>query len=173
MSETSASKRYMPFALTAAVLILDQLSKWLVDKSIPVGSIAWRGLGDFFWLVHQRNTGAAFSLGHNLPGFGRVALLIVLPLAIIGGLGAYLWKTRELSSFQRWAVAGIVGGGLGNLIDRVFRPEGVVDFLSFKFYGLFGLERWPTFNVADATVVVCGILLALTAIFPSLSRRKG
>ena len=39
---------------------------------------------------------------------------------------------------------GIVGGGLGNLVDRFFRKEGVVDFIDVKFYGLFGLERWPT-----------------------------
>jgi signal peptidase II len=57
-------------------------------------------------------------------------------------------------------VAGIIGGGVGNLIDRVFRPEGVVDFIDVRFFGLFGLDRWPTFNVADSSVVVCGALLA-------------
>ena len=59
---------------------------------------------------------------------------------------------------------GIVGGGLGNLVDRFFRKEGVVDFIDVKFYGLFGLERWPTFNVADSAVVVCGILLIISFI---------
>ena len=60
------------------------------------------------------------------------------------------------------SVCGIVGGGIGNLIDRFFRPEGVVDFIDVKFYGLFGMERWPTFNVADSAVVVCGILLIIS-----------
>jgi signal peptidase II len=64
-----------------------------------------------------------------------------------------------------------VGGGLGNVIDRIFRSEGVVDFLSFKFYGLFGFERWPTFNVADSSVVVCAVLLVISTILVD-SRRK-
>jgi len=54
-----------------------------------------------------------------------------------------------------WFICGILGGGFGNLIDRFFRSEGVVDFIDVKFYGLFGLERWPTFNIADAAIVVC------------------
>ena len=52
-------------------------------------------------------------------------------------------------------MAGILGGGIGNIIDRIFRPEGVVDFISVKFYGILGFDRWPTFNIADASVVVC------------------
>ena len=51
------------------------------------------------------------------------------------------------------------------IIDRIARPDGVIDFLSVKFYGLFGLERWPTFNVADSAVVVCGILLVVSGFF--------
>ena len=58
-------------------------------------------------------------------------------------------------------------GGLGNYVDRIFRPAGVVDFLDFKFFGIFGLERWPTFNVADATVVVTGILLFISFLIPT------
>ena len=61
---------------------------------------------------------------------------------------------------------GIVGGGFGNLIDRCFRTEGVVDFIDVKFYGIFGMERWPTFNIADAAVVVCGILLIISFLLP-------
>ncbi|HOX92234.1 MAG TPA: signal peptidase II, partial [Spirochaetales bacterium] len=76
-------------------------------------------------------------------------------------------------ALQGAELAGIIGGGMGNILDRIFRADGVVDFLSVKFYGLFGLERWPTFNVADATVVVCGILLAASTLFPKLFTRKG
>ena len=67
---------------------------------------------------------------------------------------------------------GIVGGGLGNLIDRFFRAEGVVDFIDVKFYGLFGLERWPTFNVADSAVVVCGLILVISFIVTSVKESK-
>jgi signal peptidase II len=62
-------------------------------------------------------------------------------------------------------VAGIIGGGIGNIIDRIFRPAGVVDFISVKFYGILGMERWPTFNIADSSVVVCCLLLLVTILF--------
>jgi signal peptidase II len=62
-------------------------------------------------------------------------------------------------------VAGIIGGGIGNIVDRMFRPEWVVDFISVRIYGLFGMDRWPTFNVADSSLVVTGILLMLSLIF--------
>jgi signal peptidase II len=68
---------------------------------------------------------------------------------------------------------GIIGGGFGNLIDRFFRPDGVVDFIDVKFYGLFGLERWPTFNVADSAVVVCGSLLFISMLFFSVKKEPG
>ena len=67
---------------------------------------------------------------------------------------------------------GIVGGGLGNLIDRFFRAEGVVDFIDIKFFGLFGLDRWPTFNVADSAVVVCGFMLVISFIVTSIKEAK-
>jgi signal peptidase II len=158
-------KLLAPFALTAAILILDQVTKAAVVAGIKPGRIGWRALGDFFWLVHQKNTGAAFSMGDGLPELLRVAILIVVPVALMVGLCVYYFRTDELTYLQRWALCGIVGGGVGNIIDRIFRPDGVVDFLSVKFYGLFGLERWPTFNVADSSVVVCGILLVVAGFF--------
>lgn len=165
MPALTRKKLLSPFLLTAAILILDQITKAAIVAGIKPGRIGWRALGDFFWLVHQRNTGAAFSMGDGLPEALRVAILIVVPVALMVGLCVYYFKTNELTYLQRWALCGIVGGGVGNIIDRIFRSDGVVDFLSVKFYGLFGLERWPTFNVADSSVVVCGILLVLAGFF--------
>ena len=88
--------------------------------------------------------------------FGLVPLIVMILVIVV-----YLRNT-DFTQLQRWAICGIVGGGLGNLIDRFFRARGVVDFIDIKFYGLFGMERWPTFNVADAAVVVCGILLVVS-----------
>jgi len=158
-------KPLAPFALALAVLVADQVTKAAIVASIRPGRIAWSALGDFFWLVHQKNTGAAFSMGDGLAEPLRVAVLIVLPLALMIALCVYYFKTDELTPVQRWALCGIIGGGVGNIVDRIARPEGVIDFLSFKFYGLFGLERWPTFNVADSAVVVCGILLVVAGFF--------
>jgi signal peptidase II len=91
---------------------------------------------------------------------------------IIGLVVYYARNGSRFTAVERWSIAGIVGGGLGNLIDRVVRPEGVVDFLDVKFYGLFGLERWPTFNVADASVVVCGVLLVISVLASEVRREE-
>lgn len=87
-----------------------------------------------------------------------------MPLAVIALVMVVYFRNKSWTKLQCWAIMGIVGGGLGNLVDRFFRKEGVVDFIDVKFYGLFGLERWPTFNVADSAVVVCGILLIISFI---------
>jgi signal peptidase II len=153
-----------PFFLSAAILLVDQLTKAAVMARVGPGTIAWSALGDFFWLVRQQNRGMAFSLLDQLPPALRLPILVILPLALVAFVIVFYFKSDEVTPFQRWTLCGIVGGGLGNVIDRIFRPAGVVDFLSFKFYGIFGMERWPTFNVADASVVVSVILLAVSTI---------
>jgi signal peptidase II len=95
-------------------------------------------------------------------------LFSLLPLAVIALLFLYYLLTRDpLTRLQKWTFAALLGGGLGNYVDRIMRPEGVVDFLDVKFYGIFGLARWPTFNLADATVVIAGILLFVTFFIPA------
>jgi len=113
---------------------------------------------------HVRNKVIAFSLGKDIPDAIKPILFIVLPLLVLGLLVWYYLSSNDFTRLQRWAVAGILGGGIGNIIDRIFRRDGVVDFISVKFYGLFGFERWPTFNLADSSVVVCCILLLISII---------
>ena len=84
----------------------------------------------------------------------------------------YYLRTSELSQLQRWLLAAVLGGGVANFVDRVFRPAGVVDFIDVKFYGLFGLVRFPTFNVADSSVVVAGILLLVTFLRDELRTKR-
>jgi signal peptidase II len=160
-----------PFALSLAIVALDQISKAFVAAFVTPGTIAFSAFGDFFWIVRQQNLGMAFSLLDKLPELWRGLVLIALPLILVAAVLVYYFKSGEPTGFQRWILCGIVGGGIGNVIDRIFRPQGVVDFLSFKFYGLFGYERWPTFNLADSSVVVCAILLIASTIIID-SRRK-
>jgi len=162
MKLQSQKSSWMPFVLTAALIAADQLTKGLVVALIPLRTIGFSMKNGFFRLIHVRNTGVAFSMGDSLPDEVRKALFILLPMAVLVLLGVYILRGKEETVFQKYCMAGILGGGLGNLIDRIFRPSGVVDFLDVKFYGLFGLERWPTFNVADSSVVICGILLFIS-----------
>ncbi|MFA7566212.1 MAG: signal peptidase II [Alkalispirochaeta sp.] len=157
-----------PLLLTLLIVVLDQVTKWLVVKYIPLyyeSGYAIEVLGDFFRIVHARNLGVAFSIGNTLPFWLRKVLFVGMPIAVILLLFFGFYSSREITPFQRWCVALILGGGVGNILDRVFRPAGVVDFLDVKFYGLLGMERWPTFNVADSTVVVGGIMLILSMLF--------
>jgi signal peptidase II len=170
--DDSTRRRMVPFSLSAAILVVDQITKYLVATLIRPGTIGFSALGDFLWIVHAKNLGIAFSIGHGLPATIRTALFIAIPFALVVGVIAYSLRSDEPNTLQRWLLASIVGGGLGNLVDRVFRPEGVVDFISFKFYGLFGFERFPTFNVADMSITVSACLFALVTIVVDARRKR-
>ena len=162
-------KKMIPLMLTVMVILLDQLTKAIIVMNYPREGvfIADPFGNDFLWIIHVRNKAIAFSIGAGLPDGFRTILFIALPFAVIVGLVVYYIRSNEFSWIQRWAVAGIIGGGIGNLLDRAFRPDGVVDFISVNIYGLFGLSRWPTFNIADSSVVVCGILLFVSVMLMS------
>jgi len=158
--------RLLPLVLSAGVIVADQVSKIIVIRTIPRGGSV-SVIGDFFRLIHVQNPAIAFSIGRALNAGTRRPLFVLLPVLVIAVLFVYYLLTRDpLTRFQKWSFAALLGGGLGNYVDRIFRPEGVVDFLDFKFYGIFGWERWPTFNIADATVVVAGILLFISFLIP-------
>lgn len=153
-----------PFTLTALIIALDQLSKFLITEFVRPWSVGASFFGDFFRIVRVYNPGIAFSIGQGLSGNVRGVLFGLLPLIVIGIVISVYLRSEDITRFQRWCVAGIIGGGFGNIIDRFFREEGVLDFLDVKFYGLFGFERWPTFNIADSAVVICGGLLILSVL---------
>jgi signal peptidase II len=164
----SIDKRHtLPLILTGFLILADQGVKSFIVRHWPRdGSFITDVFNnDLLWIIHVRNKAIAFSLGYNLPENLKGFLFIVLPLVVFGFLFWYYFTSRELNNLQRWAIAGIIGGGAGNLIDRIFRPDGVVDFISVKFYGLFGFDRWPTFNIADAGVVASVFLFLFTILF--------
>ena len=160
--EELKTSRLRPLFLSALLICIDQISKALIVHNIRLYTVGASFLNGFLRIIHTRNLAIAFSLGRSLPDQLRTVLFIVFPFMLLVSLLIYFIRTDDLTRLQRWAVAGIIGGGFGNLIDRVFRPEGVVDFIDVRFYGIFGLERWPTFNLADASVVVAGILLVVS-----------
>lgn len=163
-------KKLVPFILSLIIIASDQITKLIIIKTIDIYTVGLSCFDGILRIIHVRNKAIAFSLGHGLPDNFRTVLFSFVPLIILVFLIVYIIRTEEMTKFQRWAAAGIIGGGFGNLIDRFFRPDGVVDFIDVKFYGLFGLERWPTFNVADSAVVVCGSLLFISMLFSSVKK---
>ena len=173
--ENFSKERILPLSLTAFIILLDQITKAIIANNYPIDRfnvISQVFNNDFLQIIHVRNPAIAFSLGHNLPDIIKPVVFILVPILVLIFLVCYYLKTDEFTKLQRWAAAGIIGGGLGNIIDRIFRPEGVVDFIDVKFYGLFGWDRWPTFNVADASVVVCCLILLITMFFPFSKTEK-
>jgi signal peptidase II len=166
-------EKLLPLSLTAVIILLDQITKAVIVKIKPEqGLIKDVFNNDLLWIYHVRNKAIAFSLGENFPDFIRPFAFVVIPILVLGLLLWYYFKSEEFTQVQRWAAAGIIGGGLGNIIDRIFRPHGVVDFVSVRLYGFLGMERWPTFNVADSSVVVCCILLFVTVFIGSKKTEK-
>lgn len=176
-SKKAGSKHFvktklLPLVLTVIVFVLDQGSKLLIIKNIPPYTIGASFFGDFLRIIHVYNPGIAFSMGNGLPDTLRGLLFAIIPLVVLVVVLGIYFRNDDFTFFQRWAVAGIIGGGLGNIYDRFFRSEGVVDFIDVKFYGLFGLERWPTFNIADAAVLICGFLLIISFIRAMIQESK-
>jgi len=163
----------MPLLLTGIIILVDQCTKAIIAAKWAINSMITDVFNnEFLQIWHVRNKVIAFSLGRNIPDAIKPILFIVLPLLVLGVLVWYYFSSNDFTRLQRWAVAGILGGGIGNIIDRVFRPDGVVDFISIKFYGLFGFERWPTFNLADSSVVICCILLLISIIAGSVNKKE-
>lgn len=165
-------KLLMPFILTFAVIIADQITKCLVVKYIEPWTIGAQFFGDILRIVRVANNGVAFSMGDSLSLIGRRLCFGLVPVIIMGLVIGVYFRNKEFTMLQRWAICGVVGGGIGNIIDRIFRVEGVIDFIDVKFYGIFGLQRWPTFNVADMAVVICGIMLIISFVVIAIRQKK-
>lgn len=143
--------RWRWLALAAGIALADQSAKRWIAAEFPLG--ARQALTPFFNLVHTLNEGAAFSLLAGAGGWQRY-FFIVLALAISAALVVALMR-RALTRCEAWAYSLLLGGALGNLVDRVIRGS-VVDYLDFHAGGW----HWPAFNLAD-TMIVLSVLLML------------
>lgn len=140
------------FSLAAAVVFADQLTKWAVLAEFAPGER--RELTGFLNLVLVFNKGAAFSLLAQAPGW-QTPLLVVIALAAAGIVG-FLMVRNAHKAFLCIGLALILGGALGNVIDRL-RLGHVVDFVDLHAMGW----HWPAFNVADSAITAGAVLLIL------------
>jgi signal peptidase II len=150
-------QRMLPWlALALLILFLDQLSKVAIERTFEYGDV--RPVTGFFNLVLTYNKGAAFSFLANAGGWQDEFLTVV-------GVGASLFILYLLARHgnQRLfsvALAMILGGAIGNVIDRVVYGH-VIDFLDFHWSGW----HWPAFNLADSAIVGGAALLILDELF--------
>jgi signal peptidase II len=143
------------FLLSAAIMAADQLSKWAVLDYFA-GREPRQELTGFLNLVLVCNKGAAFSFLANAPGW-QTPLFIAFALGAAGLCGALIVRNPGKRLFCA-GLALVVGGALGNVIDRL-RFGCVVDYLDF--YILDRWPHWPAFNVADSAITIGAVLLIL------------
>ena len=136
----------------AVIAVADQITKLLVVQNIPLWGHA-DAIPGLFSLTYVQNTGAAWSTFQGARWL-FVAIFAVLTVLVIL---EYFKKPMPFSKFERWCIAAIYGGGLGNIIDRIFRGF-VVDMIHLDFM------NFPVFNVADC-FITCGCI----ALFVSLA----
>jgi signal peptidase II len=137
-------------SLAALVLLADQATKWLVLQAMPLGEVI--PITGFFNLVHVRNPGAAFSFLADAGGWQRW-LFAVFAIGVSALLIFMMRRAPEQRLFC-FAAALVIGGAIGNLIDRLVFGE-VIDFLDFHWQGW----HWPAFNIADSGITVGAFLI--------------
>lgn len=156
-----------PVCLAALAVLLDQLTKWLVVANMRVGETIplWEGV---FHFTFRTNTGAAFSL-FDAPD-QRWIFMTASTVGILFML-AYLLLARDNPFYIRYPLGMMIGGGIGNMIDRILNGY-VVDMLDFR------LINFPVFNVADCFVTVGATLLVVGVLYEAIcemraNKRKG
>ena len=146
------------FGLAALTIVLDQLSKhWILTSVMQPPKVI--ELTSFFNLVLAWNRGVSFGMFNQQSAYGPyiltgVAAVIVVALAI--------WLFTAESRFTALALGLVIGGAIGNVIDRL-RFGAVVDFLDFHAMGY----HWPAFNVADSAICVGAVMLVFESLFKS------
>jgi signal peptidase II len=146
-------KNLFYYDIILLLVALDQATKWLVFRYLSLYNSV-TVLPGFFNLTHIRNKGAIFGAFSHVNSRAVLLLLTVASLIALALVLFYFFRTPASERGMKLALALILAGALGNLIDRVFRGY-VIDFLDFHVRG----QHWPYFNVADSAITVGALLL--------------
>ena len=138
--------------VVVVVLLADLASKAFAESALGPAGFAHRIVGDVVRFNLVYNPGAAFGL--TLGPYSR-GIFLALTAVILRVLWALYRTTRDRHDARVFALGLLVAGAVGNAIDRVRSPSGVVDFLDIGM----GAHRWPTFNLADVAVTLGAVLL--------------
>jgi len=152
--------------VSLCIVIADQATKWAIIEWVPLYDRV--PINSFINLTHQKNTGAAFSFLANAAGWQRW-FFVVLATVVSGVIAVWIWRIRkERQRLLSFSLALVLGGAIGNLIDRIWLGH-VTDFIQVWFGGW----AFPSFNVADAGISVGAALLIIDALFFSGRAERG
>ncbi len=146
-------------AMTGWLISMDQLTKFLVASRFRTGEllVVWE---NFFQITPVHNTGIAFGLLSGLPDYLRDPLFFIVPGLTLIFILLYFRSLKENQKLSIYAIALIVGGALGNLMDRL-RLGYVIDFLDFHYHNRL---HFPAFNLADCAITL-GVCFWLASLF--------
>lgn len=148
-------KKYIYFILPLVYILIDHITKFFVIKNIPYNSFI--KINDYFNIVNVSNTGVAFSMFQN----NNIFFIVLVSLVVIFLIYFIVKNNKELTKLQIHSLLLILAGGIGNLIDRIFRGA-VVDFIDVGYKNVY---RWPAFNVADSCVCIGITLFVISILF--------
>ena len=140
----------MMIILTIVFLMIDIVSKLIISNLMDIHD-SIKIVDDFFYITYVRNTGAAWSIFSD-----KTWLIIIISLIIIGIVVFYIYKNKPKMKLEKIGYALILGGAVGNFLDRIIYGY-VVDFLDFYIFGY----NYPIFNLADVFIVVGIFLLVI------------
>lgn len=151
----AGSDRTIYLVISALVVVLDQFTKMLVDRYMSLHE-SWLVVDGLLRLTYVQNRGAAFGILSDADLPYQSLLFAVVSLAALGAIAAYAWRLPARSRLPQTALALIMGGALGNLLDRG-RLGYVIDFVD----AYWGVHHWPAFNVADSAISIGVVLLVI------------
>lgn len=159
----------LALALLAALSFAgcDQISKRYA-KAILQESGPQSYFSDLLRFHYTENPGVAFSLGADLPAEVRLALFTIGPTICLAVLLVYMFRTTSRNAAHLLALGLVLGGGMGNLIDRIFHNGRVIDFLNLGI----GTFRTAVFNVADTAISLGMLILLITAFLPETQKSE-
>lgn len=154
------NKKYFPLvAYTPLIVLIDQLVKTYVDNEMRLYQ-SIELLENFFHITYIRNKGAAFGMLSGADESIRIPFFLIVSIIAIALIFYTLYSYHEESKLFPLSLAMILGGAIGNMIDRLRFGE-VIDFLDVHWYD----HHWPAFNVADAAICVGVALLIINMLF--------
>jgi len=145
--------------VTLIIIFFDQVSKYVVRSTIEPGQVI-KITPKLIWLTSVQNTGAAFSFSFGNQLLNRILFIVISTVAII--LIVYL-SAKSKNKLEIFSFALILGGAIGNLIDRIFIGS-VTDFIWCDFPDVI-MTRWPIFNLADSSIVIAIVIMIASTIF--------
>jgi signal peptidase II len=141
------------WGLIVSLIVLDVVTKAVAEVSLAPRGVPREVIGDWVRLTLVYNTGAAFGISLGPHSRWLFLALAIVALVILGRLYR---QTPDHDRFRIASIGLVCAGAIGNVIDRIRHPMGVVDFIDIGV----GVHRWPTFNVADMAVSVGAFMLA-------------